>query len=215
MGHRRGFVVLAALLLGGCASTGPPGESAAPATSPLIAATTVPVTGAPATAVPEPAAVPVFGFALPESIDGWRTQNDPVMGGRSSSAVTWADAALVFEGDLSLANGGGFVSVVSPSLVDPAWKWADAVTVEASGDGRTYVLQLRTTGTGNWVQQFPTTAGAPTTAILSWAAFVPVNRFLDPVPAPGPLDPATVASVAVYLLDGQEGPFRLAVRAIG
>ena len=134
------------------------------------------------------------------------------MGGVSTSEVGWADGAMLFTGDLSLANDGGFTSVVSPALNGPVWASVDGVTIDMTGDGRTYTLQVRTVDTGNWIQAFPTTAGVADTVVLPWAGFQPVSRFLDPVPAPGPLDSAAVDGVAVYLVDGREGAFRLAVR---
>ena len=157
----------------------------------------------------------MFSFAGPGSVDGWRTNNDTVMGGVSTSEVGWADGAMLFTGDLSLANDGGFTSVVSPALNGPVWASADGVTIDVTGDGRTYTLQVRTVDTGNWIQAFPTTAGVAETVVLSWSSFQAVSRFLDPIPAPGALDPAAVDGLALYLVDGREGPFRLAVRALG
>ncbi|WP_246227871.1 CIA30 family protein [Mycolicibacterium helvum] len=44
----------------------------------------------------------------PNAVATWTTVNDPVMGGRSSSTVTFGDGGLVFSGDISLDNNGGF-----------------------------------------------------------------------------------------------------------
>ena len=37
----------------------------------------------------------------------WTTVNDPVMGGMSTSSVTFGDGGLVFSGNISLENNGG------------------------------------------------------------------------------------------------------------
>ena len=42
----------------------------------------------------------------------WRITNDGVMGGLSRSAVHTADGTLVFDGELSRENNGGFASVL-------------------------------------------------------------------------------------------------------
>ena len=48
----------------------------------------------------------------------WTTVNDPVMGGLSTSAVSFRDGGLVFSGSISLENNGGFTSARSPQ--DPS-----------------------------------------------------------------------------------------------
>jgi len=49
---------------------------------------------------------------------------------------------------------------------------------------------------------------------VPWVSFQPVTRFLDPRPATVPLDPARIVSVAFYLVDGIEAPFRLELLSI-
>ncbi len=43
-------------------------------------------------------------------VAGWTTVNDPVMGGMSNSRITYGDGGLVFSGNISLENNGGFAS---------------------------------------------------------------------------------------------------------
>ncbi len=170
------------------------------------------------TSVPDTTAVPglptVFDFAEPASVETWRSQSDPVMGGVSTGSVAWAAGAMVFEGNLSLDNGGGFSSIVS-SPFDPilAWSAGEGVSIELVGDGKTYVLQLRTS-TGNWVERFDTVDGRPSTVTVAWDGFEPVDRFLEPVTSDSPLDPSQINTLAIYILDKQEGPFRLEVVSI-
>jgi hypothetical protein len=69
-------------------------------------------------------------------------------------------------------------------------------------------------GDGGWISAIPTSAGEVTTVDVSWTSFQPVTRFLDPRPAMVPLDPARIVSVAFYLVDGIEAPFRLELYSI-
>jgi NADH dehydrogenase [ubiquinone] 1 alpha subcomplex assembly factor 1 len=159
----------------------------------------------------------VFSFPSAGSIDGWRSQNDPVMGGLSTGTVTWENNALVFEGVLSLDNGGGFASLISPPFdeVPQAWLDGNAITLDVTGDGQTYVLQLRTGASDSpWIQRFGTVSATAAVVTLGWTAFEPVDRFLNPVEASAPLDRADIMAIAIYILDKQQGPFRIALRSV-
>ena len=186
--------------------------TAAPATAP-------PTTAPPTTAAPTTMADPsrtMFDFVEAGSLEGWGTVNDTVMGGVSSSSTIWEAGQMVFAGDLSLDNNGGFTSVRGPIDERLGALLADAtqLTVQATGDGKVYLLQLRTVDDQLYVQRFTTVADAEQTYPLDLAAFEPVGRFLDPLPDAAPLDPSRVAQVVIYLLDKQEGAFRLAVRRL-
>lgn len=195
-------------------------------TSPLVttaattsASGTIPV----ATAPPLPPTTtttsgPVFDFLTPAGADGWRVTNDTVMGGVSSGELALSDGMLVFTGDLSLANGGGFASIRSPAIepqVALDWAGRPGVRVQVDGDGRTWSLELRTDNvSGGWIRSFPTSVAGPTDVDLLWESFEPVGRFLQPRTAGEPLDPASIVTVAFYLVDGIEGPYRLGIRSI-
>jgi hypothetical protein len=116
---------------------------------------------------------------------------------------------------VSLDNNGGFTS--TQSSLDPTlgarFDGADALIVRAEGDGKTYVLQLRTE-TQRYIARFTTVAGATNDYRLPLSEFEPVTPFLDPAPDAAPLVPSAVAQAAVYLLDKQTGEFRLAIESI-
>lgn len=196
--------------------------TAAPTTAaPTTAAptTAAPTTAAPTTAAPTTVADPsrtLFDFVEAGSLEGWANVNDTVMGGVSSSSTTWDAGQMVFAGDLSLENNGGFTSVRGPIDARLGDLLADAtqLTVQATGDGKAYLLQVRTVDDQLYVQRFTTVADVEQTYPLELAAFEPVGRFLDPLPDAAPLDPSRVAQVVIYLLDKQEGPFRVALRRI-
>jgi len=187
--------------------------SAAPAPT----STAEPVTAV-TTVAPAPAEESVFDFAGAADVDGWNVVNDTVMGGVSSGELAWVDGTMVFTGELSLDNNGGFASVRSP-FVDPvaAARWADrdGLAVEVRGDGRSWAVEVRTfSDTGGWISTVTPPVDGFAVIDVPWATFEPVTRFLDPRDAAAPLDPTDIASVAFYLVDGIEAPFRLAVRSI-
>ncbi|KAA0100062.1 CIA30 family protein [Mycolicibacterium sp. P1-18] len=148
----------------------------------------------------------------------WTTVNDPVMGGKSTSTVTFDGHGLVFSGDISLENNGGFASARSPQDPEIGRKATGATSfrVRAVGDGKTYLVKVGVAGQPwSYIQRFPTEAAVQRTYDLPVAGFEPVGMRLDPDPdAPRNLDPSTVDQVSLYILDGQRGPFALAVDGI-
>lgn len=152
----------------------------------------------------------------PAAVAAWTTVNDPVMGGRSTSTITFGDGGLVFSGDISLDNNGGFASARGP--VDPEIgrraTGATSLRVRALGDGKTYLVKAETGQPWSYIQRFATDAAIRRTYDLPVAGFQSVGRFLDPVAGTPPLDPSTITRISIYILDKQEGPFRLVVSAI-
>ncbi|HKV18817.1 MAG TPA: CIA30 family protein [Mycobacterium sp.] len=153
-----------------------------------------------------------------DNVAGWTTVNDPVMGGRSTSNVAYGDGRLVFSGDLSLENNGGFASTRSPQDPGVGERAAGATSlrVRAVGDGKTYVLKVGKAGLPySYIQRFPTEAGVQRSYDLPVEGFQPVGQRLDPAPdAPQRLDPSSISQVAVYILDKQQGPFEVTVSGI-
>ncbi|CAB4897852.1 unannotated protein [freshwater metagenome] len=199
----------------GAIETSPVVTAAAPTSSSgTIPVTTTPVQSATTTTT----ILPVFDFVTPASADGWRVTNDTVMGGVSSGELAWSDGVLVFAGELSLDNNGGFASIRSPAIkpqVALGWAGRSGVRVQVDGDGRRWTLELRTDDdSGGWIRSFPTSSTGLTDVDLFWASFAPVTRFLQPRPTGEPLDPARIVTVAFYLVDGVEGSFRLGIRSI-
>ena len=160
----------------------------------------------------------VVAFDDPAALAGWTTINDPVMGGLSTSTVTFGDGGLVFSGIVSLDNNGGFASTRGPQDPDIGQRatGATSIGVRARGDGKTYVFKVDSAGRPwSYIQRFSTEAGAWRTYELPIGGFQPVGMRLDPAPyAPQYLDPSTVTRVSIYILDKQQGPFQLTVGAI-
>lgn len=169
-------------------------------------------------APPDGSDVVLVDLGNPGEVATWTTVNDPVMGGRSTSAVTFGNGGLVFSGVLSLENNGGFASARGPEDPDIGRKatGATSLRVRAVGDGKTYVLKVGDAGQPwAYIQRFTTDAGVPRAYDLPVAGFQPVGMRFDPAPeAPRNLDPSRINEVSVYILDKQEGPFSLTVNGI-
>ena len=207
-------------LLGACSSTGSSGSSSSETTSadtePAATLANSTTTASETTTTAAAAPTALFDFADAASATGWATQNDTVMGGVSQSTSTWANGQLVFQGTLSLENNGGFTSLVSPidEQLGQRAVGASAIVIDALGDGKTYVLQLRGNDETRFIQRFATVAGTQQKYVLPIDKFEAVTSFLDPVANAAPIELANIRQVALYLLDKQAGEFELAVTSI-
>ena len=73
----------------------------------------------------------------------WYVVNDSVMGGVSNSQVTQTQESLLFTGNVSLDNNGGFASIRTE--LNTQSQNTKAIVLRVKGDGQTYQLRLRTT----------------------------------------------------------------------
>jgi monofunctional biosynthetic peptidoglycan transglycosylase len=158
----------------------------------------------------------IFDFSGPAATRGWEPVGDRVMGGVSSGRLAAAPGGPgVFEGEVSLANGGGFASVRSPPGRFDLSR-ADALVLEVRGDGRVYKLGLRTDPLldgPTWQASFRPAAGRWEAVRLPLGAFRASWRG-RPVPGSPPLDLAAVVRLGLLVGDRQAGPFRLEIAAI-
>jgi monofunctional biosynthetic peptidoglycan transglycosylase len=145
----------------------------------------------------------------------WRSIDDVVMGGLSSSGMVLEDGVAVFRGEVSLENNGGFASVRSEPQ-DHDLSAFDGVVLRVRGDGKGYRFRLRTTRAFDGVSyQAPLEPAAGTwqEVTIPFSAFEPVFRGRR-VPDHPPLDPARVQTFGLLIADRQAGPFRLEVEWI-
>lgn len=144
----------------------------------------------------------------------WFPVDDRVMGGLSSSRAQPSVDGLVFTGDLSLEQNGGFASIRTRPR-DYALAGTRALVLRVRGDGKTYKLGIRTDDAFDGVQyqtRFHTRADAWEVIRLPIADFEP--RFRGrPVSAP-PLDPALIRTFGLLIADRQAGPFRLVLASL-
>ena len=83
----------------------------------------------------------LLDFTNPLTVNALRVVNDNVMGGVSKSRFTYDPEGIVFEGEVSLDNGGGFASLRSPILIPDC---TSALNLTMKGDEKKYKLVLRT-----------------------------------------------------------------------
>ena len=150
-------------------------------------------------------------------VGGWRSVDDVVMGGVSSSQVRLVEGAetgvvLRFSGEVSLEQGGGFCSARTEAV---RWDLREHDRLELrarSEHDRRYKLTLRTpeTGSGSWRHPFELEAGVWRTLTLELEAFERWRRGTR-LPEAGPLDLARICSAGWLISDRQAGSFQLDV----
>jgi monofunctional biosynthetic peptidoglycan transglycosylase len=145
----------------------------------------------------------------------WQIVNDEVMGGVSTSSFHLTNGVLVFSGEVSLANNGGFASVRSlPARHDLGA--ADSFVVRVRGDGRRYKFSARMDSSYDsaiYQCSFPTKPRAWEEHRFPLRDFAASfrGRVLSDAPR---LNPAKVTSVGFLISDKQPGPFQLEVEWI-
>lgn len=152
-----------------------------------------------------------------ELFTDWNIINDGVMGGQSSSAFTIRNTGeLLFEGTVSLANGGGFASVKTSELSKKLPDHFSSVKLLIKGDGHSYYLRFypdhKEKGVA-YVHEFRTKPDVWQSITLSLDEFVPTFRgnFIDDMP---PLSSAMIRNLGFMIKDGQAGSFRLLVKTV-
>lgn len=156
-------------------------------------------------------------LVVPDRPVEWQPINDGVMGGLSRSRFTaTADGRGLFEGEVSLANNGGFASVrtnIGPLDLSEY----EGIALRVRGDGKRYRLRLHDdSGLDTIAYQacFDTDADQWIETRLSFRLFQPTFRGRRPGNAP-PLDTAGIRQLGLMIADRQAGPFRLEVDWIG
>lgn len=146
----------------------------------------------------------------------WVAVNDGVMGGRSSGCAVVADGQLLFSGEVSLLNNGGFASVRSVGqLFDLSG--ATQVVLRIRGDGRRYQLRLATDACNRGMPvsfgaSFETRAGEWCEVCVPLDSLVATVRGTK-VPTAS-LDLSQVQEIGLLIADKREGAFALAVEWI-
>ena len=168
------------------------------------------LTGQPIAAASMDATRLLFDFSDATQVEQWAVALDGVMGGLSTGEISREEDTLVFTGETSLRNNGGFSSI---RALLPAGTLAGfhALRIRVKGDGRTWILGANVDpgrrGSSFW-DRFETREG-------EWITLtVPISEMVRQVfgnPVPGDLPPSQVRAVEFYIFDKLAGPFRLQV----
>jgi Complex I intermediate-associated protein 30 (CIA30) len=148
----------------------------------------------------------------------WQVINDGVMGGRSRSEVSASQTGmlvqgLLFHGQISLDNRGGFAS--ARCRFTQGFTGINGFRLTVRGDGRNYQFRLRAderSGSIAWQAVF-STDGSEQVIDLPLTSFEPVFRGRK-VEDASELKPAEMYLLGFMLADRQPGPFALEVHSI-
>ena len=146
--------------------------------------------------------------------NGWQTFLDGVMGGRSTGRISAGDGGtLLFTGELSLENNGGF-SQIRTAVPEGTFAGSTGLVLRVKGDGRSYKFDIRSSRlrvmAGAYQSLFQTKAGEWTEVKIPFDRCV-ATIFAQPVSDAPALDPASIESVGITLADKQEGPFAIEI----
>lgn len=154
----------------------------------------------------------IASFENPSTLSNWGAVNDSVMGGVSTSSFRQTnDGTLLFQGQLSLENNGGFVSLRNRPR-NLGLNNVAGFVVRARGDGRAYYLDLRESRqmtAGSFRASFATKDGEWTETFIPASDFVR-QSYGRPYPNTR-LRPQNIASLGFTLSDKNPGPFRLEI----
>ena len=101
----------------------------------------------------------IFDFNQEADIQDWNVVDDVVMGGRSSSQFKLnADGFGVFEGNVSLANNGGFSSVRYQFEKTEVTNYTK-IKIRLKGDGKDYQFRVKNNSSNyySYITTFSTT----------------------------------------------------------
>ena len=148
----------------------------------------------------------------------WRVVNDTVMGGRSSASLRWAaDESLVWTGNLSLENNGGFVSI----RAEGAWfDWSDydgvEVVLEAAGREVQVSAQRRdmVVRAGGYRALVPTEERGETRVFIPFSAFE-LKRFGRAISGPSLTEGLSrIGQLGLLIADKRQGPFKVTLKSL-
>jgi NADH dehydrogenase [ubiquinone] 1 alpha subcomplex assembly factor 1 len=153
---------------------------------------------------------------IPEvKIADWEVVNDGVMGGISSSSIKKSADSLIFKGQLSLENNGGFASV--RYLLNKAIpKEADHILLRVKGDGRRYQFRVRNNANFDGVSykfDFETKANESQDIVIPIAALKSSfrGRHMPQYSAP---KASEIKQIGFLIADKKTGAFALEITSI-
>lgn len=151
------------------------------------------------------APTPLFDFQDAARSGQFTPVGQAASAGEARCRAVVTGGGLRFEGQ---ATPGAAVAAAirsSPAPLDLGG--ATGVALRVRGDGRRYALALGADGAA-WEAHFETATGGWEVVLL------PLELFEPTAPEAGPLRPERIRTVALRVVDGQAGPFRLEISAV-
>ena len=155
----------------------------------------------------------LFDFTDRAAMRGWQVEDDVVMGGRSRGALSRDPAGhLIFRGEVSLQNNGGFSSIQNNFDPIDVSKYQHAI-IRLKGDGKDYrfLVEAEKDARHYYVAEF-TTNGDWQEIKIPLREMYPVRRGdrLDLPDYPG----ETLSQVRFMIANGRAESFQLEIASI-
>ena len=158
--------------------------------------------------------VKVYDFANSRQAGNWQIVLDGVMGGLSTGNIETRNGTMVFSGETSLRNNGGFSSMRAP-VEKGIFKDSDSIRLRVKGDGRTWIIGTRNStsrrGGDSFWTRFDTKDGEWMTVTIPIEG---MERHFFGQKMAGDITPEEVAALEFYMYDKKAGPFRLEIESI-
>ena len=147
-------------------------------------------------------------------LDNWSIVNDDVMGGISTSYLSVSDEkTLIFYGNLSLENNGGFASS-RLRLSRKILAGVKSFSIRIKGDGNSYKMRLsQDNRRASYSANFNSVDNKWVEVNIPIEDFVPTWRGYTYTDYP-PITPERIGSLGLQISDKQEGEFKLEIKHI-
>ena len=147
-------------------------------------------------------------------LDNWNIVNDDVMGGISTSYLSVSDEKnLVFNGNLSLENNGGFASS-RLGLSKDILEGVKSFSIKIKGDGNSYKLRLsQSNRRASYSANFKSINDEWIEINIPIEDFIATWRGYTYTDYPS-IDSERIYSLGLQISDKQEGEFKLEIRHI-
>ena len=147
-------------------------------------------------------------------LNNWNIVNDDVMGGVSKSYLSLNDENnLIFSGNVSLDNNGGFASS-RMSLSTQSLNGIKSFKIKFRGDGNIYKLRLRQNNMrASYSSDFKSIKDKWVEVNIPVEDFIPTWRGYSYNNYPA-LDIKKINSLGIHISDKQEGEFKLEIKYI-
>ena len=167
---------------------------------------------------PEPAKATngrtLYDFDRMDDVRAWRTVLDGVMGGKSTGRITSSgNGTIIFAGETSLRNNGGFSSMRAP-VPAGACDGYDAIRIRFKGDGRKWIVGGRASssmGAESYWARFDTKDGEWSEVTVP---IVEMDRHYFGRKIPGRLTPDRMEGIDFYIYYKKAGPFSIEIDSI-